>query len=122
VACIFEPTAAAHDRLQVGHQKSNVVERIVVRVAKGDAVVVAVAAHEGHDAGAIGQYKAQGLFKKDTCGFNRMAVQHSMRQSKGLILRDGCIVCTLCIAMHNFSANQSGKPVNQFLIVVVWGW
>jgi hypothetical protein len=26
------------------------------------------------------------------------------------------------IAMHYFSANQSGKPINQFLVVVVWGW
>ena len=80
------------------------VQCIVVGIAQGNGVVVVVAIHKGHDARAIGQHKAQCLFKKDTRSFYGMAVKHSMRQTNGLVFRNGCVVGSLGIAMHNFNS------------------
>ena len=59
VAGVLHAAAAAHHRFEVRHQEGDVVQRVVVGVAERDAVVVAVAVHEGHDPRAVRQPEAE---------------------------------------------------------------
>src|SRR6266545_3763101 len=52
---VFQPSDAAHDRIDVGHFEGDVIEQRIVRLGVGDRVVDAVAAHEVHEPGAVGK-------------------------------------------------------------------
>src|SRR5438445_5531837 len=52
---VFQPSDAAHDRVDVGHFEGDVIEQRIVRVGVGERVVDAVAAHEVHEPGAVGK-------------------------------------------------------------------
>ena len=82
VAGVLHAAAAAHHRLEVGHQEGDVVQRVVVGVAERDAVVVAVAVHEGHDPRAVGQREAQRLLEEALRRGDVVAVEHHMRQTR----------------------------------------
>src|SRR5713101_2537652 len=56
---IFQPSDAAHDRIDVGHFERDVIEQRIVRLGVGDRVVDAVAAHEVHEPGAVGKPEAE---------------------------------------------------------------
>src|SRR5712691_5956246 len=52
---VFQPSDAAHDRIDVGHFEGDVIEQRIVRLGVGERVVDAVAAHEVHEPGAVGK-------------------------------------------------------------------
>ena len=101
VARIAHAATAAHHRLQVGHEEGNVVERIVVADAQRHAVMVAVAAHEGHDAGAIRQGEVEHVFHEGLGEGHIMGVQHRMGQSLGAVGHAGGLG-SQAVAMHDF--------------------
>src|SRR5260370_294360 len=59
IAGVFQATAAAHHRLEVGHEKGDVIEGVVVGIRQGDRVMVAVAVHERQGTCPIDQSEAQ---------------------------------------------------------------
>ena len=86
VSCVLHPSAPAHHRIGVGHHEGDVVEAIVIRVAKSQAVVIVVAAHKGHDAGAIGQAEVEHRLQKRLRRIDAIAIEHRMGQSNGAVL------------------------------------
>ena len=80
VTRILHAATTAHHRIEVEHQKGDVVECIVVGIAKRQAVVIAVAPHEGHDTGPIRQTEIKHLLQKLARGLHMAAVEHHMRQ------------------------------------------
>src|SRR5437899_10353970 len=65
---VLHPSDAAHDRIDVGHFECDVIEQGIVRLRVSDRVVDAVAAHEIHEPGAIGQAKAEHLHSEARAG------------------------------------------------------
>ena len=115
MAGVLQAAAAAHHRVQCGHQEGDVVERIVVAVAQRQRVVVGIAVHEGHEAGAVGQHQAQRPLQKGLGAGNGMAVEHRMGQAQRLVGRGGVVGRALRVAMHHLEAAAVGIPDHQVL-------
>ena len=64
VARFFHATGTAHQPIPAGHLECNVVERNITGAREGHRVMIGVAAHETHHAGAVAQAKAQ-HFRKE---------------------------------------------------------
>src|SRR5882762_9446369 len=80
---VFHPSDAAHDRIDVGHFERGVIEKGIVRLRVGDRVVNAVAAHEIHEPGAIGEAKAEHLHREARAGFPIPRVEDDVRHLHG---------------------------------------
>src|SRR6266540_3084096 len=76
---VFQPSDAAHDRIDVGHFESDVIERGIVRLRVGDCVVDAVAAHEIHKASPIRNAKTEDLHREARAGFPVPRVEDDVR-------------------------------------------
>src|SRR5712692_6074861 len=72
---VLHPSDAAHDRIDVGHFECDVIEQGIVRLRVSDRVVDAVAAHEIHEPGAIGEAKAEHLHREARAGFPVLRIE-----------------------------------------------
>src|SRR5712692_7167520 len=80
---VLHPSDAAHDRIDVGHFECDVIEQGIVRLRVSDRVVDAVAAHEIHEPGAIGEAKAEHLHSEARAGFPVLRVEDDVRHLQG---------------------------------------
>src|SRR6266568_1060114 len=80
---VFHPADAAHDRVDVGHFEGDVIEHGIVRLRVGDRVVDAVAAHEIHEPGAIGDAKTEHLHREARAGFPVPRIEDDVRHLQG---------------------------------------
>src|SRR5712691_5814604 len=76
---VLHPSDAAHDRIDVGHFERDVIQKRIVRLRVGDRVVDAVAAHEIHKPGAIGDAKAEHLHSEARAGFPVPRIEADVR-------------------------------------------
>src|SRR5712672_3953944 len=65
---ILHPSDSAHHRIDVGHFERDMIEQGIVRLRVGNRVVDAVAAHEIHKPGAIGQPESEHLHSEARAG------------------------------------------------------
>src|SRR5216683_3848262 len=82
---VLHPADAAHDRIDVGHFERDVIEKRIVRLRVGDRVVDAVAAHEVHEPGAIGDAKTEHLHRETRTDFPVPCVEDDVRHLQGLV-------------------------------------
>src|SRR6266851_4497819 len=80
---VLHPADAAHDRIDVGHFERDVIEKRIVRLRVGDRVVDAVAAHEIHEPGAIGEPETEHLHREARAGFPVPRVEDDVRDLQG---------------------------------------
>src|SRR6266852_2497995 len=80
---VLHPSDAAHDRIDVGHFECDVIEQGIVRLRVSDRVVDAVAEHEIHEPGAIGEAKAEHLHSEARAGFPVLRVEDDVRHLQG---------------------------------------
>src|SRR6267154_3929513 len=80
---VFQPSDAAHDRIDVGHFESDVIEHGIVRLRVGDRVVDAVEAHEINKASPIRNAKTEDLHREARAGFPVPRVEDDVRQLQG---------------------------------------
>jgi len=70
-------------RIDVGHFERDVIEQGIVRLRVGNRVVDAVAAHEIHKPGAIGQPETEHLHSEARAGFPVPRIEHDVRHLQG---------------------------------------
>src|SRR6267143_2757036 len=80
---ILHPSDAAHHRIDVGHFERDVIEQGIVRLRVGDRVVDAVAAHEIHKPGAIGEAEAEHLQGEARASFPVPRIEDDVRHLQG---------------------------------------
>src|SRR5712672_2169478 len=80
---ILHPSDAAHHRIDVCHFERDVIEQGIVRLRVGNRVVDAVAAHEIHKPGAIGQPETEHLHSEARAGFPVPRIEDNVRHLQG---------------------------------------
>ena len=86
MAGVLQAPAAAHDVVQARHDEGDVVQAIVVGIGQRNVVVVGIAAHERHDAGAVREPETERVFvERLACG-DVTAVEHHMGEALGVVL------------------------------------
>src|SRR5258706_14986584 len=80
---VLHPSDAAHHRIDVGHFERDVIEQGIVRLRVGNRVVDAIAAHEIHETGAIGDAKAEHLDRESRAGFPVPRIEDDVRHLQG---------------------------------------
>src|SRR6267142_1329698 len=80
---ILHPSDAAHHRVDVGHFERDVIEQGIVGLRVGNRVVDAVAAHEIHKPGAIGEAEAEHLHGEARAGFPIPRIEDDVRHLQG---------------------------------------
>src|SRR6266487_3923163 len=76
---VFQPSDAAHDRIDVRHFEGDVIEQRIVRLGVGERVVDAVAAHEVHEPGAVGKPEPEHIDGEACARFPVPGVQDDVR-------------------------------------------
>src|SRR5712692_10992800 len=82
---IFQPSDAAHDRIDVGHFERDVIEQRIVRLGVGDRVVDAVAAHEVHEPGAVGKPETEHIDGEARARLPVPGIQDDVRDLQGSV-------------------------------------